>query len=66
VGDKVRLIYIRNPFTRKYNEKWMGEIFKISQKILRGRLPVYRLKDFHDEEIKVTFYFVYVWRGAVF
>ena len=23
---------------------------------LRGRLPIYRLKDFHDEEIKGTFY----------
>jgi hypothetical protein len=24
--------------------------------ILRGRLPIYRLNDFHDEEIKGTFY----------
>lgn len=56
VGDKVRISYIRNPFTREYDEKWTGEIFKISQKILRGGLPVYRLKDFHDEEIKGTFY----------
>ena len=56
VGDKVRLTYIRNPFTREYDEKWTGGIFKISQKILRGGLPVYRLKDFHDEEIKGTFY----------
>jgi hypothetical protein len=24
--------------------------------ILRGGLPIYRLKDFHDEEIKGTFY----------
>ena len=56
VGDKVRLTFIRNPFTREYDEKWTGEIFKISQKILRGGLPVYRLKDFLDEEIKGTFY----------
>ena len=41
VGDKVRLKYFRNPFTREYDEKWTGEIFKISQKILRGGLPVY-------------------------
>ena len=56
VCDKVRLTYIRNPFTREYDEKWTGEIFKISQKILRDGLPVYRLKNFHDEEIKGTFY----------
>ena len=34
----------------------MGEIFKISQRILRGGLPVYRIKDFNDDEIKGTFY----------
>ena len=56
VGDKVRLTYIRNPFTREYDEKWTEEIFKTSQNIIRGGLPVYRLKDFHEEEIKGTFY----------
>jgi hypothetical protein len=56
VGDKVRLTYIKNPFTRENDEKWTGEIFKISQNILRGGLPVYRLKDFHEKEIKGTFY----------
>ena len=56
VCDKVRLTYIRNHFTREYDEKWTGEIFKISQKLLRDGLPVYILKDFHDEEIKGTFY----------
>ena len=56
VGDKVRITYIRNIFTREYDEKWTGEIFKVTQRIMRGRLPIYRLKDFHDEEIKGTFY----------
>lgn len=56
LGDKVRITYIRNPFTREYDEKWSGEIFKISQRILRGGLPVYRVVDFNDEEIKGTFY----------
>jgi hypothetical protein len=56
VGDKVRITHIRNPFTRDYEEKWTGEIFKISQRILRGGLPVYRVKDFQDEKIKGSFY----------
>ena len=56
VGDKVRIIYIRNIFTREYDEKWIGEIVKVTQRIMRGGLPIYRLKDFHDEEIKGTFY----------
>ena len=56
LGDRVRIIYIRNIFTREYDEKWTGEIFKVSQRIMRGGLPIYRLKDFYDEEIKGTFY----------
>jgi hypothetical protein len=56
VGDKVRITYIRNIFTREYEEKWTGEIFKVTQRIMRGGLPIYRLKDVHDEEIKGTFY----------
>lgn len=50
------LIYIRNPFAREYDEKWTRDVFKISQRILRGGLPVYRIKDFNDDEIKGTFY----------
>ena len=30
VGDKVRITYIRNIFTREYDEKWTGEIFKVT------------------------------------
>ena len=56
VGDKVRITYIRNIFTREYDEKQTGEIFKITQRIMCGELPLYRLKNFHDEEIKGAFY----------
>jgi len=56
VGDRVRITYIRNTFNREYDEKWTGKIFEIFQRILRGGLPVYRIKDFNDEEIKGTFY----------
>ena len=56
VGDKVRLSHLKNPFSREYDEKWTGEIFSISQKILRGGLPLYRVKDYDGDEIKGTFY----------
>ena len=56
VGDKVIITYIRNIFTRVYGEKWTGEIIRHTQRILRGALPLYRMQDFHDEEIKGTFY----------
>jgi hypothetical protein len=32
------------------------EIFVISQRQLRGGLPIYRLKDYLNEEMKGTFY----------
>ena len=56
VGDQVRISHLRNVFTREYDDKWTGEIFTISQKILRGGLPLYRLKDYNGETIDGTFY----------
>ena len=43
-------------FTREYDEKWTGEIFTISQRILRGETPLYRVEDYDGEEIEGTFY----------
>lgn len=56
IGDHVRLTHLRNPFSREYDERWTGEIFIISQRILRSGLPVYRVEDFDGDEIKGTFY----------
>lgn len=56
VGDRVRISHLRNVFTREYDEKWSGEIFVVAERYLRGGLPVYKLKDYLDEEIKGTFY----------
>lgn len=56
VGDRVRISHLRNIFTREYDEKWSGEIFVVSERRLRGGLPVYRLKDYLNDEIKGTFY----------
>jgi hypothetical protein len=56
VGDNVRISHLRNVFSREYDEKWSGEIFVISERQLRGGLPIYRLKDHLNEEIKGTFY----------
>ncbi|CAG2253719.1 unnamed protein product [Mytilus edulis] len=49
IDDKVLITYIRNPFTREYDQKWSGVIFKISQRILRGGVQVDRLIGFQDE-----------------
>ena len=47
VGDRVRISHLKNIFSREYDERWTGEIFTISQKILRGSISVYRLKDYN-------------------
>jgi hypothetical protein len=56
IGDKVRVTHISNLFTRQYDMQWSGEIFIITKRFLRSSLPVYKLKDFNDEEIQGTFY----------
>ncbi|XP_041377267.1 uncharacterized protein LOC121389683 [Gigantopelta aegis] len=56
VGDKVKLTHLRNVFSREYDERWTGEIFTISQPLLRGGLPLYRVKDYNGDEILGTFH----------
>jgi transcription antitermination factor NusG len=56
IGDTVRISHIRSPFTRAYDEKWSGELFKVFTRELRESVPVYKLNDLLGEEIKGTFY----------
>ncbi len=56
VDDKVRISHLKHVFSREYDQKWSGEIFKITKCYLRGGLPVYQIRDFHDKDIKGSFY----------
>jgi len=56
IGDRVRISYLRNTFTREYHEKWTTEIFTIVDALMRDGLPVYRLEDYGGEDILGTFY----------
>ena len=47
---------MRRTFQSEYDQKWTGEIFKVSGKYLSQGLPVYKLKDFAGESIFGTFY----------
>ena len=55
-GDLVRITGLKNSFTRDINQKWSSEVFKISSRIKRNGIPVYKLTDFMDEQIRGTFY----------
>ncbi|WAR05156.1 YMD3-like protein [Mya arenaria] len=56
VGAYVRISHLRTVFTRAYDQTYSGEVFKVHKRYHRGRIPIYRLVDLQDEEIKGTFY----------
>ena len=55
IGDQVRISKFKMPFDKGYYPNWSEEIFTISKHVGKQR-PVYRIKDFNDEEIDGTFY----------
>ena len=56
IGDLVRIGRSTNVFSRGYDQKWTGEVFKIIKRRPRQGLPIYELSDYDDEKIKGTFY----------
>lgn len=56
IGDLVRLAHNKYTFQKDYEEKWSSEIFKISERLIRQGIAVYRVTDFSNELITGTFY----------
>lgn len=56
VGDTVRISQLKHPFQRDYKQKWTEEFFKVSKRYKRGKIPVYKVKDWADDPIEGTFY----------
>ena len=56
IGDHVRITYLKNVFTRAYDQTYSGEVFVITKRYHRAYIPDYRLKDLNNDEIKGTFY----------
>ena len=55
VGDQVRISKMKRTFEKGYLPNFSKEIFTVSQQIPR-RPPVYKLKDYDQEELSGTFY----------
>ena len=55
VGDQVRISKMKRTFEKGYLPNFSKEIFTISQQIPR-QPPVYKLKDYDQEELSGTFY----------
>ena len=56
IGDKVRLSYTRTKFDRKYTSKWTFEIFTIYKRFIRQGQPIYKVKNWFDENLEGSFY----------
>lgn len=56
VGTFVRISFTKQPFRRAYQEQYTSEVFKVSGRLLKQGIPMYKLKDLKDEEIKGLFY----------
>ncbi|WAR16316.1 hypothetical protein MAR_030910 [Mya arenaria] len=56
VGDYVRISHLKTVFTRPYDQTYSGEVFRVQRRYYRGTLPLYRLRDLQNEDIKGTFY----------
>ncbi|KAJ8313288.1 hypothetical protein KUTeg_009161 [Tegillarca granosa] len=55
-GDLVRVSYAKYTFKRSFDEHFSREIFKINKRFRMQGIPMYKLIDFLDEEIKGNFY----------
>ena len=56
VGQTVRISRIKTKFTRSYDHHWTGELFKVSSLYTHDGAFIYRIKDFHGEEVEGGFY----------
>ena len=48
VGDQVRISHLGYKFQRDYQEKWTEEVFKISFRLKRNGIKLYKLVDDRD------------------
>ena len=55
LGDQVRISESSRTFKKGYLPSWSQEIFTVT-KIIPNVLPVYRLRDYADDEIEGEFY----------
>ena len=56
MGDLVCIRFTKQPFRRAYQEQFTTEVFKVSARLLKQGIPMYKLKDLMNESIKGLFY----------
>lgn len=56
VGQTVRISHMRRAFQREYDERYTKEIFRVSDRSVRGGLNIYKLRDLAGEDLTGSFY----------
>ena len=56
VGDLVRISFVKQPFRRAYQDQYTTEVFKVSGRLLKQGIPMYKLVDLKSDHIKGLFY----------
>ena len=56
IGQLVGISHQRPVFTRAYNEQWSYEVFKINRRFQIQGIPMYKLVDLLESDIKGNFY----------
>ena len=56
IGQRVKISFLREPFSREYHQKWSSEIFSIRKRTKLSGIPVYEIDDFAGDLVKGVFY----------
>jgi hypothetical protein len=55
-GDLARVSFTKRPFQRAYQEQYSTEVFKVTGRILKQGIPMYKLTDLKGDNITGLFY----------
>lgn len=56
LGDLVRISLSKHVFRRAYQEQYTSEVFRVTARLLKQGIPMYKLQDLRDDGIKGLFY----------
>ena len=56
IGDYVRISHTKKAFSREYDQRWTGELFKVVDRCWKQEHPTYTLHDYAGDTVEGTFY----------
>ena len=56
IGDYVRISHTKKAFSREYDQRWTGELFKVVDRCWKQEHPTSTLHDYAADTLEGTFY----------